>query len=58
MTLPDHLIEAVDLRRVFNPTETGVGISFSAWREQDISRATRASPPGVANPISDGEAQV
>jgi ABC-type oligopeptide transport system ATPase subunit len=36
MTTPDHLIEAVNLRRVFHTAEAVAGICFSAWRGENF----------------------
>jgi hypothetical protein len=45
MTTPDHLIEAINLRRVFRNTEVVAGISFSTRCGQDSRKATCALPP-------------
>ena len=45
MTTPDHLIEAVNLRRVFRNTEVVAGISFSTRCGPDSRKATCALPP-------------
>ena len=56
MTTPDHLIEAVNLRRVFRNAESVAGISFSTRCGQDSRRATCALPPvSIAHPRLDAE---